>query len=976
MSAAQEIAPSEALTPEQLLRQQVDIGVRFLTTVFDPADRVLIRPIETWTENGRRRSWVDYERVGYYLAKPELLGLVLLRTIPITEEKKTNLFFGVCPRFGAAGQFDQAWQIRNVRTVWTDIDHAQVDEALARASAARLPEPSIVVDSGNGAHLYWLLEEPYRIDDVGDPIPVETEWIQGQSGKKEAHRFIAEAGQKIPVDKIRGTERLSARARRFQNILQGLARSFGGDHTFDLSRLLRVPGTLNRKNQRNGAKPKPTSLLTCDPQLRYSLAVFERFAESRPAKASPRHRKTASPPGQTSSSGPAPNEEPLLVTRWTRLRRWLDASRDAPPGQRSETDYALCCEARRLGISGEELWPVVASLGKFAEGGTRYFKLTWAKAVEAVRAPKEQLTIDAGQKNLETISKQGWDALEEANRPARLFRHGSHASRIENDDRGEPLIRRLTEDRLRHELARAARWVVYKETENGTEEFDAMPPRDVVRDMLATPRVPLPLLTRIVEAPVFARDGTIQTEPGYHSASHTYYAAAPELIVPPIAERPTSAEVREAARLIQEELLGDFPFVSESCRAHAIAILLHPFAREFIQGPTPLHLVHKSTPGTGGTLLADVLTYPSTGRPLAVITEGRDEDEWRKRLTAKLAGGPQYLLIDNLRRSLDCAALASMITSPIWEDRILGASEIVRLPVNCCFLATGNNPTVSSEIARRSIPTRLDARVDRPWLRQSFRHDDLRCWARAHRGELIWAALTLIRHWHVAGQPAGGVRLGMFESWSDVMGGILKQAGIPGFLANLNEFYEEADTEGAAWRAFIGSWWQTHGSEEVTAGTLWELAVELLPLGRGAEQAQKTRLGKLLAEKRERVFGIETEGGSWQLRIVRSGQRHRAQIWKLECLAKPGSAQPCEVVRSDEVVSPNTHACVRTRAHEDRVESPRSTSPTSHAIDPEDCFHEWVDEAHAGGVRCVCRVCGKFLGYVHSQEQEANGHED
>jgi hypothetical protein len=147
-------------------------------------------------------------------------------------------------------------------------------------------------------------------------------------------------------------------------------------------------------------------------------------------------------------------------------------------------------------------------------------------------------------------------------------------------------------------------------------------------------------------------------------------------------------------------------------------------------------------------------------------------------------------------------------------------------------------------------------------------------------------------------------------------------------------------------------------------------------LGRGAEQAQKTRLGKLLAEKRERVFGIETEGGSWQLRIVRSGQRHRAQIWKLECLAKPGSAQPCEVVRSDEVVSPNTHACVRTRAHEDRVESPRSTSPTSHAIDPEDCFHEWVDEAHAGGVRCVCRVCGKFLGYVHSQEQEANGHED
>ena len=35
------------------------------------------------------------------------------------------------------------------------------------------------------------------------------------------------------------------------------------------------------------------------------------------------------------------------------------------------------------------------------------------------------------------------------------------------------------------------------------------------------------------------------------------------------------------------------------------------------------------------------------------MTEGRDEDEWRKRLTAKLRNSPQFLLIDNLHRRLD-----------------------------------------------------------------------------------------------------------------------------------------------------------------------------------------------------------------------------------------------------------------------------------------------------------------------------------
>jgi hypothetical protein len=36
------------------------------------------------------------------------------------------------------------------------------------------------------------------------------------------------------------------------------------------------------------------------------------------------------------------------------------------------------------------------------------------------------------------------------------------------------------------------------------------------------------------------------------------------------------------------------------------------------------------------------------------------------------------------------------------------------------------------------------------------------------------------------------------------MGGILGVAGVPGFLGNLEELMEGSDTEGGAWRAFIG----------------------------------------------------------------------------------------------------------------------------------------------------------------------------
>src|SRR5205085_351004 len=113
-----------------------------------------------------------------------------------------------------------------------------------------------------------------------------------------------------------------------------------------------------------------------------------------------------------------------------------------------------------------------------------------------------------------------------------------------------------------------------------------------------------------------------------------------------------------------------------------------------------------------------------------------------KRITAKLRSGSPFILIDNLRHRLDSAAVSAGITTTTWEDRILGVSEVARLPVRCAWMATGNNPAMSTEIARRTVRIRMDAKLDRPWLRTGFRHANLRHWATDNRGLLVWSALT------------------------------------------------------------------------------------------------------------------------------------------------------------------------------------------------------------------------------------------
>ncbi|MBP1609535.1 MAG: hypothetical protein H6Q04_1770, partial [Acidobacteria bacterium] len=138
---------------------------------------------------------------------------------------------------------------------------------------------------------------------------------------------------------------------------------------------------------------------------------------------------------------------------------------------------------------------------------------------EQERTARELPIVDAADSDLDRATRAAWNALRQANTPAYMFRHGV-PSRIEPDETGAPILRELTLDRIRFELARCASYQVKKDA--GYKP--AHPPIAVCKNILATLNPPLPVLTRIVEAPVFAPDGSLQLKPGYHPASLTYYA--------------------------------------------------------------------------------------------------------------------------------------------------------------------------------------------------------------------------------------------------------------------------------------------------------------------------------------------------------------------------------------------------------------------------------------------------------------------
>jgi putative DNA primase/helicase len=486
-------------------------------------------------------------------------------------------------------------------------------------------------------------------------------------------------------------------------------------------------------------------------------------------------------------------------------------------------------------------------------------------------------TLRADDGDLIRAVGRAWGVLLESNLSPWMFRSDGLPSWIVPDDEGRPVAAVITEDRLRPMLARLANW--RRANRNG-DLVPAYPPTMLIKSLLATPDPNLPVLSGIVMTPVFGRSGTLLTEAGYHPDARLFYRPLPRFDVLPVPEHPSAEVIARARSLLTDDLLGDFPFTSLAERAHAVALLLLGFLRSMVDGPTPLHLIEKPAPGTGATLMVDAIATILTGAGASVMTEASDDEEWRKRVTAKLRQVPVLLVVDNVRRRLDSSALAAALTAPFWEDRILGVSEMTRLPIRCLWVATGNNPEFSNEMARRTVRIRLDARVDQPWRREDFRHPDLMVWVRANRARLVAACLTLGRAWIAAGRPRGAPTIGSYESWAQVIGGVLDVAGIEGFLGNLDEMIEASDADGAMWRSFVSAWWDRFGSAEVGTGELYGLAQMTeppLPLGSGNEKSQRIRLGKALGKMRDRVFDI----AGTKVRVQLLGELHHAKRWQL-----------------------------------------------------------------------------------------------
>lgn len=562
-----------------------------------------------------------------------------------------------------------------------------------------------------------------------------------------------------------------------------------------------------------------------------------------------------------------------------------------PEGQRNDRLFRYACRLRRQAMVQEEAEVLILEA---ARNCTPPFDPDEAlgcveSAYSRYEAGDGRPQINADEHDLPIIVADAWAALIDDNdfKP-RLFQHGGLV-RLEHDEHAQPVLRALNRDRLRYELAGCARFTIsrsktdHETGETVTTERTIEPPYSVVDAMLATPDPPLPPLAAIVRSPVFAPNGTLCLDPGYHAAGPLYYDPPTGLSIPAVSPKPSVGEVQRAVELLAFELFGDFSFRDQSDKAAAIAMTIQPFIRAMINGPTPGYLWKAPERGTGKTLGVRAALIPAIGLRTPMTPPPREEEEWRKQGVALLRDAPQAIVFDNCT-ALFSNWLAATISAETIVARLLGKPDNVTLPVLNVWAFTGNEPDLSRDMSRRLVPVRLIPPIEQPWKRTNFRHPALLEWATCHRAELIWAALTLCANWIANGKPAGTIMMGTFERWAAVLGGVLACAGIERFLDNLPKADDASDGETEAWQQLVAGWHTAHETKTVAAKDLFPLAVDIpgFPLGRDDdERKRRAALGRALKKKAGSIVG--------GYRICESGKDGSTKA-PLYALASPNEA--------------------------------------------------------------------------------------
>ena len=426
---------------------------------------------------------------------------------------------------------------------------------------------------------------------------------------------------------------------------------------------------------------------------------------------------------------------------------------------------------------------------------------------------------------------------------------------------------RMNPDRLKTHLSRLANWTY--EAKNGRKPGSCR--LDIAKAVLAeTGDWRLPELSGTITAPTMRLDGTILCSPGYDPTTKLFLIGHGFPIFKPEATLDASlkkalAKVMEPARL--------FPFASELDRAVYLAAILTGVMRRVLK-TAPGFVISAPQPSAGKTKLCQIVNEVASGKQ-TIITVKNSKDEFQKAIDAALLEGAPSILLDNVTSSSNTKisdSLDAILTAVTYKFRVLGVSAMVEVSAQTLIMISSNNYQPTSDLYRRLLLCRLDAKTSAPEKRSfDFIPEVV---ARQERQNIVAAALFILKSFHEAGQPhtLDGTTAS-FEGWDTWIRQCVGWLGMPDIVMS-QEALRANDEKAASQIRVLAAINAAFGEEEFTAAELSDRL--MLVIHEESLPGDIQKLGLWLSNRKDAI------NGGFVLRHCGAESGSRRALWKVE----------------------------------------------------------------------------------------------
>jgi hypothetical protein len=161
----------------------------------------------------------------------------------------------------------------------------------------------------------------------------------------------------------------------------------------------------------------------------------------------------------------------------------------------------------------------------------------------------------------------------------------------------------------------------------------------------------------------------------------------------------------------------------------------------------------------------------------AAAAKMKKNEDLDKELEAFCRASAPYIFLDNIYGGIASASIDQLLTSTESTGRAMGGHGIFVARNTALLLGTANQIDLNDDALRRFLLIDLFEKGNVAERPEFVTLDDKRMSRDEWRISMLECLCAFVKHWHAEGMPKGTVRLESFESYAELLGGIVEAAG-------------------------------------------------------------------------------------------------------------------------------------------------------------------------------------------------------